>query len=86
MARGNRGQKVFADVSNRRRWLDTLGEACAKTGWCVHAFVLMGNHYHLLAFRQAKGYQAYVEGRVLELAVEGGRKRLEAEWKFLSEG
>jgi REP element-mobilizing transposase RayT len=25
-----------------------MGEACAKTGWRIHAYVLMGNHYHLL--------------------------------------
>ena len=25
-----------------------LGEACGKTGWWMHAYVLMGNHYHLL--------------------------------------
>ena len=79
MARGNHGQKIFADDSDRRRWLDTLGKACAKTGWRVHAFVLAGNHYHLLASGQGKDYQAYIEGRVLELAVECGRKRLEAE-------
>jgi len=24
------------------------GQACQKTGWCVDAYVLMGNHYHLL--------------------------------------
>ena len=24
------------------------GETCQKTGWRVHAYVLMGNHYHLL--------------------------------------
>ena len=24
------------------------GESCQKTGWFVHACVLMGNHYHLL--------------------------------------
>ena len=28
--------------------LETLGEACEKTGWRVHAYALMGNHYHLL--------------------------------------
>ncbi len=28
--------------------MDTLDEACSRTGWRVHAFVLMGNHYHLL--------------------------------------
>jgi putative transposase len=26
-----------------------LGESCEKTGWRIHAYVLMGNHYHLLA-------------------------------------
>ena len=29
-------------------FLKTLGEACIRTGWMVHAYVLMGNHYHLL--------------------------------------
>ena len=29
-------------------FLDTLGEACTRCGWIIHAFVLMGNHYHLL--------------------------------------
>ena len=40
MARGDHGQEIFADDADRRRWLETLGEACAKTGWRVHAFVL----------------------------------------------
>jgi len=26
----------------------TLGEVCQKTGWKISAYVLMGNHYHLL--------------------------------------
>ena len=48
MARGNQGQAVFRDDRDRKRFLATLGEACGKTGWVVHACVLMGNHYHLL--------------------------------------
>ena len=48
MARGNQGQVVFRDDRDRKRFLATLGEACGKTGWIVHAYVLMGNHYHLL--------------------------------------
>jgi putative transposase len=48
MARGNRGQSIFGDDQDRCRFLETLGEACQKTGWWVHAYVLMGNHYHLL--------------------------------------
>ncbi len=29
-------------------FLRTLEEACGKTGWRIHAFVLMPNHYHLV--------------------------------------
>jgi hypothetical protein len=34
----------------------------------------------------AKGYEAYIEGRVLELATKAGRKELEQEWKALRRG
>ena len=37
LARGNQGQAVFRDDRDRRRFLETLGEACAKTGWRIHA-------------------------------------------------
>lgn len=47
MARGNRGEAIFLDDEDRRFFLGTLAECCAKTGWRVHAWVLMGNHYHL---------------------------------------
>ena len=49
MARGNQGRSIFADDKDRQRFLDTLAQACEKTGWHVDAFVLMGNHYHLPA-------------------------------------
>ena len=26
---------------------EAVSEACAQTGWLVHAWVLMSNHYHL---------------------------------------
>ena len=48
MARGNRGEGIFQDERDRQCFLQTLGEACEKTGWRIHAYVLMGNHYHLL--------------------------------------
>ena len=48
MSRGNRGDAIFLDDKDHETFLDTLDEACTKTGWLVHAFVLMGNHYHLL--------------------------------------
>ena len=194
MARGNQGRRVFGDNEDRKTFLSSLGEAGAKTGWGVHAYVLMGNHYHLLVqtpepnlvegmkwlqgtytqrfnnrqklrghlfqgrykavpvdgeqgsyfqvvstyihlnparaqlvnvgrqrlkryrwssypwylkragkrpvwlrvervmgslglgLGDAKGYEAYIEGRVLELAAKAGRKELEQEWKALRRG
>ena len=46
--RGDRREAIFKDDADRRRFLETLGEACARTGWRVHAYVLMSNHYHLM--------------------------------------
>ncbi len=47
MARGNRREAIFHDDDDRRFFLATLSEACAMTGWKVHAWVLMSNHYYL---------------------------------------
>lgn len=48
MARGNQGQKICADDRDREMWLATLVQAWQRTGWRIHAWALMGNHYHLL--------------------------------------
>ena len=48
MARGNQGRAIYRDDRDRLGFLKTLGEACEKTGWGIHAYVLLGNHYHLL--------------------------------------
>ena len=48
MARGSHGQEILQDDRDRLRFLEMLGEACAKTDFRIHACVLMGNHYHLL--------------------------------------
>ena len=34
-------------TSTARTFLATLGAACNKTGWPIHAFCFMGNHFHL---------------------------------------
>jgi len=47
MARGNRRKAIFRDDDDRRFFLTCLAECCEKTGWKVHAWVLMSNHYHL---------------------------------------
>ena len=47
MARGNRRERIFVDDDDRRFFLHALSQACERTSWLVHAWVLMGNHYHL---------------------------------------
>jgi len=46
--RGDRREAIFRDDEDRRRFLVALGEACAKTGWQIHALCLMPNHFHLV--------------------------------------
>ena len=48
MNRGDRREPIFKDEADHQRFVETLGEACTKTGWQVHAYVLMPNHFHLV--------------------------------------
>ena len=48
MARGDGGKMIFETDDDRRSLLGRLGEVCESHGWRVHAWVLMGNHFHLL--------------------------------------
>jgi putative transposase len=46
--RGDQRENIFKDDEDRKRFLGTLGEACAKTDWQVHTYCLMRNHFHLV--------------------------------------
>jgi putative transposase len=48
LARGNRREAIFSDEEDRRYFLKVLSEACGRTGWRIHAWVLLNNHYHLM--------------------------------------
>jgi REP element-mobilizing transposase RayT len=48
MSRGDRREAIVLGDQDRELWLRTLGEACRKTGWQVHAYCLMSNHFHLV--------------------------------------
>jgi putative transposase len=37
MNRGDRREPIFRDDADWQRFVNTLGEACGKTGWQVHA-------------------------------------------------
>jgi putative transposase len=48
MNRGDRREPIVRDDQDRKAFVETLAQTCAKTGWQVHAFVLMPNHFHLV--------------------------------------
>lgn len=48
MSRGDGREAIFLDVKDRTEFLRTLGQASGKTGWQVHAYCLMSNHFHLV--------------------------------------
>ncbi|NMM80141.1 transposase [Acidovorax sp. SRB_14] len=47
--RGNNRQMIFADKQDFETMLALLTESAQKFGVAVHAYVLMDNHFHLLA-------------------------------------
>lgn len=58
-ARGNERREIFRDDRDRERFVTLLGELGRRYGLEVHAYVLMGNHYHLLLrMQEEKGLSA----------------------------
>jgi REP element-mobilizing transposase RayT len=48
LSRGNERRDIFFGDADRRRFLDTLDDMAQRFEIEVFAYVLMGNHYHLL--------------------------------------
>ncbi|MDF1486353.1 transposase [Ramlibacter sp. H39-3-26] len=60
--RGNNRQAIFAESADYIRLLALLDENAAKFGVALHAYVLMSNHFHLLATPQdAQGIPAMMQ-------------------------
>ncbi len=47
-SRGNARQDIFIDNKDYRMFLSILASVVKQYRWIVHAYCLMGNHYHLL--------------------------------------
>lgn len=48
LSRGNEQKEIFHDDKDRSLFTDILGEMSARFSVDIFAYVLMGNHYHLL--------------------------------------
>jgi REP element-mobilizing transposase RayT len=47
-SRGNERRSIFREEGDRSLFLSKLAETVEIFAWRLHAYVLMGNHYHLL--------------------------------------
>jgi putative transposase len=45
--RGNYRTHIFKSEGARQAFEECVFAACTRSGWLLHAFVVMGNHYHL---------------------------------------
>ena len=50
--RGNNRARIFEDPEDCERYRALLGDAALQCGVAIHAYVLMDNHFHLLATPQ----------------------------------
>lgn len=48
VSRGDRREGIAHNDDDREHFLEVLGRTCGRTGWQVHAYCLMSNHFHLV--------------------------------------
>ena len=48
-SRGVDGRPIFTDDDDRRFFVGLLRGVTDTVGWRLHAYCLMGNHFHLIA-------------------------------------
>jgi putative transposase len=48
MSRGDRKKDIYESDVDRHDFLKTLAETCVKSGFQIHAYCLMRNHFHLV--------------------------------------
>ena len=48
LSRGDRHEAIFRTEADRKLFLDLLDQTCRRTGWQIHAYCLMDNHFHLV--------------------------------------
>ncbi len=47
-SRGNRGQTIYGDLTDRAFWFGLCSQTVAECGWLCHVYCQMTNHFHLL--------------------------------------
>jgi len=47
-SRGDRREDIYADDTDRSKWLELLGQGCQRYNWSCHGYCLMTNHSHIV--------------------------------------
>ena len=47
-SRGDGREDIYRDDTDRELFLEVLSDTVTRFNWLIHAYCLMGNHYHLL--------------------------------------
>jgi putative transposase len=47
-SRGDRREDIYLKDADRQRWVDLLGEVCARHNCLCHAYCLTDNHFHIV--------------------------------------
>jgi REP-associated tyrosine transposase len=47
-SRGNRGQPIYGDFTDRSLWLGLLSQTVHECSWLCHSYCQMTNHFHIL--------------------------------------
>src|SRR5215218_4002481 len=78
MTRGNARQLIVRDDDDRRRLLADLERSVGRCGWELLAFVLMGNHLHLLLKTPRPNLARGMQGFLSAYALWSGLRRRRA--------
>lgn len=73
--RGNYRSDVFETAGARQAFADCLFEACQKSEWILHAFVVMRNHFHLAVETPAGNLVAGMQWLQSTFATRFNRRR-----------
>src|SRR5262249_35613355 len=75
MARGNARQQIVRDDDDRQRLLADLERSVVRCGWELPAFVVMGNHLHLLVKTPRANLGRGMQGFLSAYAMWANRRR-----------
>jgi putative transposase len=75
LARGNDQQAIYERDADRERFLSLLAESAGRFDVAVHCFVLMGNHFHLLAQTRRANLSRWMHWLMVAYTVYFNRRR-----------